>query len=83
MLFPSGTVEGGHRGEETAPEKSNLLCLMKSIGREERRRETTVLQRAELLQQQLNNTKVLHISREVKVLFLGSVAQRNSEMAWL
>lgn len=42
-----------------------------------------VLQRAELLQQQLNNMKVLRTSREVKVLFLGFVAQCNSEMAWL
>lgn len=32
MLFPGDTIEGGHKGEETAPEKSNLLCLMKSIG---------------------------------------------------
>lgn len=32
VLFPCDRAEGGHRGEETAPEKRNLLCLMKSIG---------------------------------------------------
>lgn len=65
MLFPTDTIEGGHRGEESGSEKSDSLCLMKTIGEGERRGEMTVLQRAELLQQQLNNMKVLRISREV------------------
>lgn len=51
------------------------------INRRGGKREMTVLQRAELLQQQQNNMKVLRISREVKLLFLGCAAQ--CEMAWL
>lgn len=41
----------------------------------------TVLQRTVLLSHRLNNLKVLYLSRNMEVLFLGSVAKCNSEVA--